>query len=118
MEPLAPAIKPELLEELLKISKDSKALFGPGGVFQQLKGALMERMLEAEMREHLGFERNAVEGRGAGNSRNGHTTKTVETETGPVEVRVPRDRAGTFSPQLVPKHRRRLARAVALRPRH
>jgi putative transposase len=108
MDPLAPAIKPELLEELLKLAKDPKALFGPGGVFQQLKGALMERMLEAEMTEHLGFERNAAEGRGSGNSRNGYTTKTVTTESGPVQIRVPRDRAGTFEPQLVPKHERRL----------
>src|SRR5579872_6322875 len=108
MDPLAPVIKPELLEELLKLAKDPKALFGPGGVFQQLKGALMERMLEAEMTEHLGFERNAAEGRGSGNSRNGHTSKTVTTESGPVELRIPRDRAGTFEPVLVPKHVRRL----------
>jgi putative transposase len=108
MDPLAPVIKPELLEELLKLAKDPKALFGPGGVLQQLKGALMERMLEAEMTEHLGYERNATEGRGSGNSRNGHTSKTVTTESGPVDIRVPRDRAGTFEPQLVPKHVRRL----------
>jgi putative transposase len=108
MDPLAPVIKPELLEELLKLAKDPKALFGPGGVLQQLKGALMERMLEAEMTEHLGYERNAVEGRGKGNSRNGHTSKTVSTESGPVDIRVPRDRAGTFEPQLVPKYVRRL----------
>ena len=108
MDPLATAIKPELLEELLKLAKDPKALFGPGGVLQQLKGALMERMLEAEMTEHLGYERSAAEGRGSGNSRNGHTSKTVETESGPVEIRVPRDRAGTFEPQVVPKHHRRL----------
>jgi len=108
MDPLAPVIKPELLTELLKLTRDPKALFGPGGVLQQLKGALMERMLEAELTEHLGYEPNAVEGRGSGNSRNGHTTKTVETESGPVEIRVPRDRAGTFSPQVVPKHHRRI----------
>jgi putative transposase len=108
MDPLAPVIKPELLEELLQLAKDPKALFGPGGVLQQLKGALMERMLEAEMTEHLGYERNATEGRGSGNSRNGHTSKTVTTESGPVDIRVPRDRAGTFEPQLVPKHVRRL----------
>jgi putative transposase len=108
MDPLAPVIKPELLTELLKLSKDPKALFGPGGVLQQLKGALMERMLEAELTEHLGYEAHAVEGHGSGNSRNGHTTKTVETESGPVEIRVPRDRAGTFMPQVVPKHHRRI----------
>ena len=108
MDPLAPAIKPELLEELLKLAKDPKALFGPGGVLQQLKGALMERMLEAELTDHLGYEPNAANGRGSGNSRNGHTTKTVETESGPVAIRVPRDRAGTFAPQVVPKHQRRI----------
>jgi putative transposase len=108
MDPLAPVIKPELLEELLKLAKDPKALFGPTGVFQQLKGALMERMLEAEMTEHLGYEPNAAEGRGTGNSRNGHTRKTVTTESGPVDIRVPRDREGTFEPVVVPKHARRL----------
>jgi transposase-like protein len=108
MDPLGPVIKPELLEELLKLAKDPKALFGPGGVLQQLKGALMERMLEAELTDHLGYEAHAATGRGSGNSRNGHTTKTVTTESGPVSVRVPRDRAGTFEPQVVPKHARRL----------
>jgi transposase-like protein len=68
----------------------------------------MERMLEAEMSAHLGYEPNAAEGRGTGNSRNGHSSKTVETESGPVEIRVPRDRKGSFEPQVVPKHRRRL----------
>ena len=68
----------------------------------------MERMLDAEMSEHLGYDKNAAEGHHTGNSRNGYTSKTVRTDTGPVEIRVPRDRAGTFEPQLVPKHRRRL----------
>lgn len=108
MDPLAPVIRPELLDELLKLTKDPKALFGAQGVLQQLKGALMERILEGELTEHLGYEPSAVEGRGTGNSRNGHTQKTVTTESGPVDIRVPRDRAGTFEPQLVPKHARRL----------
>jgi putative transposase len=107
-ESTAVALKPELVEELLKLAKNPDDLFGPGGLFHRLKGALMERMLEAELTEHLGFERNAAEGRGKGNSRNGHTTKTVLTETGPVDVRDPRDRAGTFEPQLVGKYQRRL----------
>jgi putative transposase len=108
MDPLAAKIKPELLDELLKMTKDPRALFSAGGVLHQLKGALMERMLEAEITEHLGYEPNASEGRGSGNSRNGHTTKTVTTESGPVDIRVPRDRVGSFEPQLVPKHARRL----------
>ncbi len=102
------AIKPELLEELLKSCKTPDELFGPQGLMQRLKGALMERMLDAEMTEHLGYEAYEGKGRGAGNSRNGYTTKTVETESGKVDIRVPRDRAGTFEPQVVPKHRRRL----------
>ncbi len=60
------------------------------------------------MSEHLGYERHAVAGRGSGNSRNGSTPKTVTTEIGEVDLRVPRDRAGTFCPVTVPKHRRRL----------
>ena len=60
------------------------------------------------MTDHLGYERNAVEGRGSGNSRNGTTPKTVTTEIGQVDLDVPRDRAGTFDPVTIPKHQRRL----------
>ena len=108
MNPLSPALKTELLEELLKNASKPEDLLGPDGLLHQLKGALMERMLEAEMSAHLGYEANEAKGRKTGNSRNGHTSKTVETETGPVEVRVPRDRNGKFEPKIVPKHRRRL----------
>jgi putative transposase len=104
----AVTLKPELVEELMKVVRSPQELFGPEGLFHQLKAALMERMLEAELSEHLGFEKNASEGRGKGNSRNGYTTKTIKTDTGPVEIRVPRDRNGTFEPQLVAKHQRRL----------
>ncbi len=106
MDSTAVTLKPELVEELMKLTKSPADLFGPEGLFQRLKGALMERMLEAELTEHLGFEKNA--GKNHGNSRNGYSTKTVKTESGPVEVRVPRDRAGTFEPQLIAKHQRRL----------
>jgi putative transposase len=101
-------IKPELVEELLKSVSKPEELLGPGGMLHRLKGALMERMLEAEMSAHLGYEPNEVEGRGTGNSRNGHSSKTVQTETGPVDIRVPRDRRGSFEPKVIPKHRRRL----------
>ena len=60
------------------------------------------------MAEHLGYERNAPEGRGTPNSRNGSSPKRVKTEVGEVDLRVPRDRAGTFEPVTVPKHQRRL----------
>jgi len=108
MNPVTTDIKNELLEELLKRAGKPEDLLGPDGLLQQLKGALMQRMLEAEMTDHLGYEANEAKGRGSGNSRNGHSTKTVETETGPVDIRVPRDRNGTFDPQVVPKHRRRV----------
>src|SRR5579863_2608516 len=108
MDPLKTDIKNELLEELLKRAGKPEDLLGPDGLLQQLKGALVQRMLEAEMTEHLGYEPHDPKGRGSGNSRNGHTTKTVETESGPVELHVPRDRAGTFDPKVVPKHQRRL----------
>jgi putative transposase len=108
MDSLTPTIRPELLVELLKSAKKPEDIFGPDGLLHRLKGALMERMLEAEMSDHLGFEANDADGHGSGNSRNGHSGKTVQTETGPVAIRVPRDRKGTFEPRLVPKHHRRL----------
>jgi putative transposase len=102
------AVNPELVEQLLKSVEKPEELLGPGGLLHRLKGALMERMLEAEMSTHLGFEPNEAKGRNTGNTRNGHSSKTVQTESGPVEIRVPRDRQGSFEPQLIPKHRRRL----------
>lgn len=108
MDPLPTALKTELLEELLKKASKPEDLLGPDGLLHQLKGALMERMLEAEMSDHLGYEPNDAKGRGSGNNRNGHTTKTVVTDSGPVDIRVPRDRNGSFEPKVIPKHRRRL----------
>lgn len=99
-------LKQELIDELLSGCQNEGDLFGPDGVFTRLKGAVMERLLESEMTVHLGHERN--ERGSGGNSRNGHSTKTVTTETGPVQIRVPRDRNGTFDPKLVKKHQGRL----------
>jgi putative transposase len=108
MDSTAVTLKAELVEELRKLVKRPEDLFGPSGLFHQLKGALMERLLDEEMSSHLGFEKNDPEGRKSGNSRNGYTEKTVQTDSGPVDVRVPRDRAGTFEPKLVAKRQRRL----------
>jgi putative transposase len=108
MESTAVTVKPELIDELLKSIQSPEDLFRPDGLFQRLKGALMERMLEAELTEHLGFEKNESGGARRKNSRNGYSVKTVETESGPVDIRIPRDRAGTFAPKLVAKHQRRL----------
>ena len=100
--------KQELLDTLLEGCSSEEDLFGPEGVFTKLKGAVMQRLLEAEMSEHLGHEPQGR--RRSRNARNGHSPKTVQTETGPVEIQVPRDREGTSEPKLVKKHQRRLER--------
>jgi putative transposase len=99
-------IKDELISELVAGCQNEGDLFGPEGVFTRLKGAVMQRLLEAEITAHLGHGPN--ERRKGSNGRNGHSVKTITTETGPVQVRVPRDREGTFEPQLVKKHQTRL----------
>lgn len=108
MDTTKASIKAELLDELLKRVDKPQDLLGPEGLLHQLKGALMERLLEAEMSEHLGYEPNDPSGRGSGNARNGHSVKTVTTESGPIKIRVPRDRLGEFEPKAIPKHSRRL----------
>ncbi len=99
-----PPIKTELLDELLSGVKTPDDLLGDGGVFRQLKKALMERALGAELTHHLGYEKGAAPvGRAGSNSRNGHSAKTVLTDDGEIDLSIPRDRAGTFEPVLVPK---------------
>ena len=93
---------------LAQIKGDGLRLTGPGGFLSELVKAVLERGLRAELTEHLGYRAHDPGGNGSGNSRNGSTAKTVQTEVGPVQVRVPRDRAGTFTPVLLPKNARRL----------
>jgi putative transposase len=109
MDPTAPIVKSELVAELMKSVSKPEDLLGPQGIFQQLRSALMERMLEAEMSAHLGFERNEFKGYNSGNTRNGHTPRRLLTEAGPLDVRVPRDRKGTFEPKLIAKRQRRVS---------
>lgn len=96
-------IKPELLDELLSGLSKPEDLLGDGGLLRQLKKALMERALGGELTHHLGYEKGDLAGRGSGNSRNGYSSKTVLDEDGEIDLSIPRDRAGTFEPQLVPK---------------
>jgi putative transposase len=84
-------------------------LTGPGGLLTGLTKQVLETALAVEMADHLGYEPHDPSGHGSGNSRNGSTTKTVRTDIGEVQIQVPRDRAGTFAPMVVPKHQRRLA---------
>jgi transposase-like protein len=85
------------------------ALTGDGGLLTGLVRQVLQGALESEITDHLGYERHAVEGRGSGNSRNGHYPKTVRTEIGDVDVKIPRDRNGTFEPVTVPVGQRRLS---------
>jgi len=83
-------------------------LTGEGGLLQQLTKRVLESALEGELTDHLGHEPGERAEGGRDNYRNGHRSKTVITESGPVEIAVPRDRAGSFEPQIVPKNVRRL----------
>src|SRR3974377_2369673 len=96
-------ITPELLDQLLANYEKPEDLTGEDGLFKQLKKALIERALGAELTEHLGYEKGDPGGRGSGNSRNGSSAKTILTEDGEVEIAVPRDRPGSFAPQLIAK---------------
>ena len=103
--------QPDKLDELVQeLTRDTPAeeLLGEAGLLQELKKRLTEAVLEAEMTEHLGYERHSPEGRGSGNSRNGTTTKRVIDGNGAFEISVPRDRNGEFDPQFVRKRQVRL----------
>ena len=98
------AIRDEVLKELLAGYKKPEDLLGSEGLLKQLTAALVSKALSAEMTEHLGYEKNEVAGRGSGNSRNGTSEKTLKTDSGEMPIEVPRDRNGSFEPQLVKKH--------------
>ena len=95
-----PRIPDAILDQLLA-GADPKTAFEPNGLLDELKKALAERALNAEMDHHLSGEE------GAGNSRNGYGRKTVVTDTGRIELAVPRDRQASFDPQLIAKYQRR-----------
>jgi putative transposase len=97
----------ELLDELLAGARTEEELTGPGGLLSQLTKRLVERALEVELTDHLGYEPHQEPPGGAGNTRNGLTPKTLITEHGEVRIETPRDRAGTFEPQIVRKRQRR-----------
>ena len=113
-DPAVESAEDKLVDEVVQRLMDradasGAALLGEGGLLTELTRAVLERALDAEMSEHLGYEKHDPAGRSSGNSRNGTSPKTVLTDAGAVTVAVPRDRNGSFEPQLVPKHARRLA---------
>jgi putative transposase len=97
----------EVVDQLLAGARTEEEIVGPGGLLSQLTQRLVERALEVELTDHVGYERHHEPPGGSGNTRNGKTRKTLQTEHGPVEIRAPRDRDGSFAPQLVRKRQRR-----------
>ena len=105
----------QLAVQLMDRARDEGvSLVGPGGLLAGLTKTVLESALDGELTEHLGYGPYDPAGHLSGNSRNGTRTKTVLTEIGPIELEVPRDRAGTFEPIIVPKRRRRLNGVDAL----
>jgi putative transposase len=104
-----PVVDEQLADQLLaKAAAEGVELLGPQGLLSQVTKAVLERALGEELTEHLGYEKHDRSGRGSGNSRNGSTPKRLLTEVGPVELAVPRDRAGSFDPKIVRKGQSRL----------
>jgi putative transposase len=99
----------ELIDELLAGARSEQEIVGPGGLLADLTRRLVERAMDAELTDYLGYEHGQPPPGGAGNTRNGTTPKTLQTDHGPVRIEAPRDRKGSFEPQIVPKGRRRFA---------
>ena len=97
----------ELVDELLAGAKTEEEIVGPGGLLSQLTKRLVERAMEVELTDHLGYEPHQEPPGGTGNTRNGSTPKTLSTEHGSVDIKTPRDRDGTFEPKIVRKRQRR-----------
>ena len=106
---LAEALDPRLVARLAAQARaQGLSLLGRDGLSRQLTKRFLEAILDAEMDEHLGYDKHDPVGRNGGNSRNGKRSKTLLTEVGPVPIDVPRDRDGSFTPQVVAKRQRRL----------
>lgn len=97
----------ELIDNLLKDYKKPADLIGESGLLKQLTKQLLERAMSAEMTEHVGYEKHDAAGNNSGNSRNGTSAKTIKGSFGTMGLEVPRDRNGTFEPQIIEKHQTR-----------
>jgi putative transposase len=98
------AIPKELLDELMKNYKNPEDLMGENGLLKELTKSLVERALEGEMTDHLGYDKHDPAGDNSGNSRNGYSEKTLKTPKGELAIEIPRDRNGKFTPRLVAKN--------------
>src|SRR5881398_2971927 len=99
-------IPDELIDQLLGEYQGPEQLTGPDGLINQLRKRLIERAAGAELGHHLGYAAGAEVPEGQANRRNGRSSKTLRTVDGPLRVELPRDRDGSFDPQVVPKHAR------------
>jgi len=99
----------ELLSSLMANYKKPEDLIGENGLLKQLTKLLVEKALDAEMTEHLGHDKHEPVANAVGNTRNGRSKKTLKGDFGKLPIAVPRDRHGSFEPQLVPKHQTRWA---------
>lgn len=102
-----PVISNDLIDSLLKDYRKPEDLIGADGILKQLTQRIVERALQAEMTEHLGHGKHQPVENDAGNTRNGKSQKTLKGEFGELPIEIPRDRQGTFEPQLIPKHQTR-----------
>jgi len=108
-DPVEGSVGAQVARIIEQAQAEGLQLTGAGGLLPDMIKQAVEAALQAEMTDHLGYDKHAAEGRGSGNSRNGLTGKTVQTTAGPVDLQVPRDRNGTFDPVTVPKGTRRLS---------
>ena len=97
----------ELIDSLLADYKKPEDLIGENGLLKQLTKRLVERALQAEMAQHLGHAKGGIVANAAGNTRNGKSKKTLKGEFGELPLEIPRDRHGSFEPQIIPKHQTR-----------
>ena len=102
-----PKFDDKLLDDLLRNYEKPEDMLGKEGIFKSLQKALLERILNAELTNELGYEKHASAGNNSGNSRNGYSEKTLKGEHGNLTIEVPRDRNGDFEPKIIPKNHTR-----------
>jgi transposase-like protein len=108
-ESSTPLVPVEVLNDLMAhVESEGAELLGPDGLLSQVTKAVLERALDEELTDHLGYDKHDPVGRGSGNSRNGTSPKVLLCEAGAVDLDIPRDRNGAFEPQIVPKGTTRL----------
>ncbi len=100
-------IPDQVIDELLAGASTEEEIAGPGGLLAELTRRLVERAMEVELTEHVGYEPHCEPPGGTENTRNGTSPKTLITEHGKVEIDAPRDRDGSFEPKIVRKRQRR-----------